>query len=250
MSTNHFRGPFQRLRGLLFIGYGLSPAILAIVAILLCLSIVNDVRGLLAGPLGSIGLTIAEIKESAARSGEVIGNVVDPIAKLNQKVSSALSTANNIPTQVRVPALPIPDANLPVNPDVRIQGTRPIIQMRNVRAPMPTIPGFTLSIEGLKQVKAVLQNNFNIIGALNGILERIPNLDALRGEFQALVGSMQQLSRLMKSIGIKLLIIFILAFLILAPWFYVVYAKPYASWSLGYISRGWHLLQASPATEE
>ena len=248
MSINHHMGLSQRFHGLLLIGYGLSPAILAVVAILLSLSIVNDIRGLLAGPLDSFGMVVAEIKESATKTGEAIGNVVDPIAKLNRKVNSALSAVSDIPTQVRVPALPIPDANLPVNPDVKIQGSRPTIQMRNVRAPMPTIPSFTLTIEGLKQVKTVLQDNFNIIGALNGIVEGIPNLNALRGEFQSLVDSTQQLISFMKSIGIKLLIIIILAVLIVAPWFYVVYVKPYFSWSFGYISRGWHLLQASPAT--
>lgn len=247
MNTYRHQRAYQRTRGLLLIGYGISPGIFAVAVLLLCLSIVKDVRVLLAGPLNSIGTVVTEVTDSAAKTADAIDNAIDPIATLNQRVTDALDAVGNIPTEVSVPSLPIPDANLPVSPNVRIQGTRPIIQMRTARTPMPTIPGFTLSLDALKQVKTVLQENFNIIGSLNGIVEKIPNLDALRGELQALVESSQQVISSSKNIAIKLLIVFVLVALIVAPWFYAVYVRPYLSWSFDNISKGWHLLQTPPA---
>ena len=76
MNTYRHQRAVQRTRGLLLIGYGISPGIFAVAVILLCLSIAKDVRVLLAGPLNSIRTVVTEVTESAAKTADTIDNVV------------------------------------------------------------------------------------------------------------------------------------------------------------------------------
>lgn len=162
-----------------------------------------------------------------------------------------------IPTpSIPKPSIPKPSIPKPSLPSVKVDWD-------NLNVPMPVIPTTRVPVPGLKQVRSLLSQNAGILREMRNLLGIGPLLDTLRtsaqiltgekqgfirtvsmlgGKLLALVGSTKQSISFMKSIGIKLLIIIILAVLIAAPWFYVVYVKPYFNWSFGYISRGWQLL--------
>ena len=246
MNTIAYNRLRQRFRGVMLIALGLSPAIL-VAAIAICfMSIVGDVRRLVITPLGDVGQILTEIKDSARQTGEAIGDIAAPIASVNGKVADALRTVDTIPTQVAVPALRIPDANLPVHPNVRMQNSIPRIDMTSVRVAMPTVPGFTLSVDGLQRVKDVLRDNLNILGALNGITAALPDLRGLSAHVQAIGENARMLLSGTTRIGIKVLAIVILAALIVTPWAINVYVMPYVRWSFGSLRTGWKLLHSAP----
>ena len=111
---------------------------------------------------------------------------------------------------------------------------------------MPTVPGFTLSVDGLQRVKDVLQDNLNILGDLNGITGALPDFSALRAHAQSVGESARTVLSGITRIGIKVLAIAFLAALIVIPWVLNVYVMPYVRWSFGSLRAGWQLLHAEP----
>lgn len=237
----------QRMQGFSLMIFAVSPLLLIIAIIITFLLLVKDVKTLVAEPFDGLKTALVEVQENAAKTGAAIGKVMDPIKKVGEGVKKVTQTVGNIPTDVSIPSISIPKANLPVKPNVKMKGVVPNIKMEKVKVNMPSIPRFTLPIAGLKQVKEVISDNLGILGELNNIFKGIPNLSALREDAQALVGGVKNLLDGVKKIGIKIVIILLLLALIIIPWLWSVYVAPYFRWLNQSFTKGWRMIKAQPA---
>ncbi len=236
----------QRLHGFSLIIIAISPILLVGAIFITSLLLLNDVKTLIAEPFDGIKNALVEVQENAAKTGAAISKVVDPIKKVSAGVKSTIQAVGRIPTEVRVPNIKIPKASLPVNPNIKMNGVVPNITMKKMNVNMPEIPGFTIPIAGLTQVKEVITDNLDILGDLNNIFKGIPNLGGLRDNAQALVGGVKNLFDGLKKIGVKITIILFLLALIIIPWLYSVYVAPYLRGFNQSFTKGWRLLNGKP----
>ena len=245
MNANSSINLKVKAQGLLTILYGLMPAILVASFLIVLLTIINDVRGLVTGPLENVQTALVEIKDVAQDLGDTAGTIVEPIQDINQRLADALSTLESIPTQLEIPSLNLPDVNLPVEPAVSIgEGFPPSVDvtMKNVSVQIPSIPSFSVDFPGLGEIAGVLTNNLNILGSLSNVLADLPGLDALRQESSKIVEASYTIFKMLKTVAIKVLVLTLLAALILIPLCIRVYISPYITWANKMLRKGWKLM--------
>ncbi|MGD1914320.1 MAG: hypothetical protein ACFB2X_26830 [Rivularia sp. (in: cyanobacteria)] len=236
-----------KISGLLMIIYALIPMILITAFTITLLTIVNDVRIFVSGPINEINTTLIQVRQTAEQAGEQLGKSLEPIQQVNRDIQKALKQVDNlyIPDKISVPNLGIPNLKLPVKPNVKISGKLPPkvnIKMDKVSVNMPSIRGFDIPVPGLKDVKSILENNFVILGQFNEVVGNIPNLEAIREDSQKIVVEVQKLFKDLQSIGYKILILIILGAMILIPIIMKLIITPFIRWFYITIRRGWELI--------
>lgn len=245
MNSNSSINLKRKAQGILIILYGLMPAILVASFFIVLLTIINDVRGLVAGPLENVQTALVEIKDVAQDIGDTASTIVEPIKNINQGLEDALSTLESLPTQLEIPSLKLPDVNLPVEPDVSVgSGFPPTVDvtMKNVSVTIPAIPSFTVDFSGLGQITGVLTDNLNILGALSDVIADLPGLDTLREESSEIIDASYKIFKILKTISIKVLIIALLAAFVLIPLWIRLYLSPYMTWAKNMFKKGWKFL--------
>lgn len=242
MKTSVLSRMARKTHGMALIGLGFLPVALVAAIILCSWSIAIDIRNALVEPVNAVATVLNNVRDSAARSGDAISSVLQSAETIGDKVSETTEAVGRIPTQLNVPAIRIPAAKLPVKPNVQTSAGIPRIRMDNTTVQMPTIPGFAVSAEGLRQVKTILGDNLGIVTDLNAILAAIPNLDILGEDARALGENVREIFIGLQRIGIKVLIIAILVACIVVPWFYATYLMPYYQRSTRWVKEGWKML--------
>ncbi|MEM9926741.1 MAG: hypothetical protein AAF915_23830, partial [Cyanobacteria bacterium P01_D01_bin.50] len=212
----------RKISGVLIVIYALIPMILITAFTITLLTIVNDVRIFVSGPINEINTTLIQVKQTAEQAGEQLGKSLEPIKQVNRDIQEVLKEVDNlyIPDKITVPNLGIPSVKLPVKPNVKIKSKLPPkvnVKMEDVSVRMPTIPGFDIPVPGLRNVKSILENNFVILGQFNEIVGNIPNLEAIREDSQKIVVEVQKLFKALQLLANKILILIVLGAMIIIP---------------------------------
>jgi hypothetical protein len=239
---------FRKINGLLIIIIALMPVILITTFTITLMTVVNDVKTFVNGPINEINTTLIQVRQTASQAGEAIGKSLEPIKEVNQDIKQALKQVDNLylPEKVSLPNIGIPNLQLPVKPDVTISGKFPPkvnIKMEDISVTMPTIPGFDIPVPGLKDVKNILENNFIILGQFSEVVGSIPYLEPIREDSQKIVIGVQNLVKDLQTIAIKILALIVLGAMIIIPFLIRLFITPYIKWAHGRVRKGWELIK-------
>ncbi len=105
-----------------------------------------------------------------------------------------------------------------------------------------TIPRLNISVAGIKDLKNMLTNNFNILDKLSGVLEDITSIGQIQGYYQEIAIKVQQSIQELQIIGIKILVLIFLGVMIIIPSLIRLLITPYIQWACLRIRRGWQLI--------
>ncbi|NEO89307.1 MAG: hypothetical protein F6K56_03210 [Moorea sp. SIO3G5] len=255
-----------RIRGIGMIIQALIPVIYLLVVIITLVTIVLDIKSLVAEPVQKINSALVTISGKLEQTGNVIGSAIAPIGDLEKKLAKTAKTIDSIPEVIELPAIPIPDAELPIKPKVKLSSrelTKPVVfvfdipkipkepilkipkvrvEIEKVPVALPDIRGAKVSVSGLKQTKALLTKNVEIIRSLNKVIGILPNLEVIRDHYQRLIVGEEGLVVIIKKICRNLLVMIILlvgTVLLSLPWLVVKYIK----WASPQLTAGWQLLR-------
>ncbi|NEO12454.1 MAG: hypothetical protein F6J98_30405 [Moorea sp. SIO4G2] len=255
-----------RIRGIGMIIQALIPVIYLLVVIITLATIVLDIKSLVAEPVQKINSALVTISGKLEQTGNVIGSAIEPIGNIDKQLAKTVETIDSIPEVIELPAIPIPDAELPIKPKVKLSSrelTKPVVfvfdipkipkepilkipkvrvEIEKVPVALPDIPGAKVSVSGLKQTKALLTNNVEIIRSLNKVIGILPNIEVIRDHYQRLIVGEQGLVVIIQKICRNLLVMIILlvgTVLLSLPWLVVKYIK----WASPQVTAGWQLLR-------
>lgn len=255
-----------RIKGIGIIIQALIPVIYLLVVTITLATIVLDIQSLVGEPVQEIDSALVTISGKLDQAGNVIGSAIEPIGDLDKKLAKTVETIDSIPEEIEIPAIPIPDVKLPIKPRVKLSSRelkkpvvfvfdipkipkKPILKIPKVRVEiekvpvaLPDIPGMKVSVSGLKQTKALLTKNVEIIGTLNKVIGILPNIEVIRDHYQKLIVGEQGLLVIINKICRNLFIMIILlvgTLLLSLPWLVVKYIK----WASPQLTAGWQLLK-------
>ena len=116
-----------------------------------------------------------------------------------------------------------------------IPGLNPSIKLEEVKIDMPDVPGFTMTVPGILEIKEVLITSIESLNIVNDFLSEVPNFDLLGQQLQGLIDSIQGILGKLKI----LVFIVVIGILFLASFG----IRGYISWSREQLTSGWRLLR-------
>lgn len=197
-------------------------ALIPIIWIAMLLNILFDVNHLAHSSVKTINSSFSGIITSLDSSTNSLSNSVEPIRNFENTLSEVSQKVNNIPVNIQTPAITLPDAKLPFE--------------------LPTIPSFDIFIPGLKDVKNILANNFDILNKFNQEITSIAGFEQTQRYYQGVILSVQESIKEMQIIAFKIIILFVVGAVILIPFLIKLLITPYIRWTRNRITTGWKLI--------
>ncbi|MGB6299441.1 MAG: hypothetical protein WBF90_25130 [Rivularia sp. (in: cyanobacteria)] len=198
-------------------------AFIPIVWIVIFLNILFDVNHLAHSSVNTINSTFSEITATFDNSANSLNNSMEPIRNLEKSLSEVSQRVNNIPVDIQTPVIKLPDAKLPFE--------------------LPTIPSFDILIPGLKDVKNILANNFDILDKFNETIGSISNFEQSQTYYQETILGIQNSIQELQTIAIKIIILVVVGAIIIIPFLIRLFITPYIKWTRNRITTGWKLIR-------
>ena len=199
-------------------------AFIPIVWVMIFLNILFDVNHLAHSSVNTINSTFSGITATFDNSANSLNNSMEPIRNLENSLSEVSQKVSNIPVDIQTPAIKLTDAKLPFE--------------------LPTIPSFDILIPGLKQVKDILANNFDILDKFNETIGSISNFEQNQAYYQEIILGIQNSIKELQTIAIKVIIFVAVGAIIIIPFLIRLFITPYIRWTRNRITRGWMLIRS------
>lgn len=197
-------------------------AFIPIIWIVIFLNILFDVNHLAHSSVKTINSSFSGIVTSLDSSTNSLSNSVEPIRNFENTLSEVSQKVNNIPVNIQTPAITLPDAKLPFE--------------------LPTIPSFDIFIPGLKDVKNILANNFDILNKFNQEITSIAGFEQTQRYYQGVILSVQESIKEMQIIAFKIIALVVIGAIIVIPFLIKLLITPYIRWTRNRITTGWKLI--------
>ncbi|MEL6460833.1 MAG: hypothetical protein AAFQ91_21665 [Cyanobacteria bacterium J06621_15] len=210
----------SKIKGLWMIFTALIP----IIWIAIFLNILFDVNHLAHSSVKTINSSFSGIITTLDNSTNSLTNSVEPIRNLEKTLSEASRKVNNIPVNIQTPPIALPDAKLPFE--------------------LPTIPSFDILIPGLKDVKNILSNNFDILNKFNQEISSIANFEETQRYYQGIILSVQESIKELQIIAFKIIALAVIGAIIIIPFLIKLLITPYIRWTRNRITTGWKLIRS------
>lgn len=199
-------------------------ALIPIIWIAMLLNILFDVNHLAHSSVKTINSSFSGIITSLDSSTNSLSNSVEPIRNFENTLSEVSQKVNNIPVNIQTPAITLPDAKLPFE--------------------LPTIPSFDIFIPGLKDVKNILANNFDILNKFNQEITSIAGFEQTQRYYQGVILSVQESIKEMQIIAFKIIALVVIGAIIIIPFLIKLLITPYIRWTRNRITTGWKLIRS------
>lgn len=199
-------------------------ALIPIIWIAILLNILFDVNHLAHSSVKTINSSFSGIITSLDSSTNSLSNSVEPIRNFENTLSEVSQKVNNIPVNIQTPAITFPDAKLPFE--------------------LPTIPSFDIFIPGLKDVKNILANNFDILNKFNQEITSIAGFEQTQRYYQGVILSVQESIKEMQIIAFKIIALVVIGAIIIIPFLMKLLITPYIRWTRNRITTGWKLIRS------
>lgn len=199
-------------------------ALIPIIWIAILLNILFDVNHLAHSSVKTINSSFSGIITSLDSSTNSLSNSVEPIRNFENTLSEVSQKVNNIPVNIQTPAITLPDAKLPFE--------------------LPTIPSFDIFIPGLKDVKNILANNFDILNKFNQEITSIAGFEQTQRYYQGVILSVQESIKEMQIIAFKIIALVVIGAIIIIPFLMKLLITPYIRWTRNRITTGWKLIRS------
>jgi hypothetical protein len=226
----------KRLEGIVMIINTFMPLIVLLGITVLGWAFVHTVREAAREPLARIGGSIARMEvtigEAKTAAGELTDAVIEGVAKPIQAAADAIGA---IPVSIHIdmPALKIPNARLPIQPNVSVEGKPgfpPVdvrIWMSEVNVRMPTIPAVKLPevrIPGLQGIKKLFADLFDNLARFVDVLKRIAGIGGIGREAAAVSAAAADFVQAIRAATAWILTTAITLLYLGAGWFLLCYA--------------------------
>ena len=208
----------SKIKGLWMIFTALIP----IIWIAIFLNIIFDVNHLAHSSVKTINSSFSGMITTLDNSTNSLSNSVEPIRNLEKTLSDVSQKVSNIPVNIQTPAITLPDARLPFD--------------------LPTIPSFEILIPGLKDVKNILGNNFDILNKFNQEISSIVGFEESQRYYQGIVLSIQESFKELQIIAFKIIALVVIGAIIVIPFLVKLLITPYIRWTRNRITTGWKLI--------
>ncbi|MDY6899045.1 MAG: hypothetical protein SWZ49_13340 [Cyanobacteriota bacterium] len=208
----------SKIKGLWMIFTALIP----IIWIAILLNILFDVNHLAHSSVKTINSSFSGMITTLDNSTNSLSNSVEPIRNLENTLSEVSLRVNNIPVNIQTPPISLPDAKLPFE--------------------LPTIPSFDILIPGLKDVKNILANNFDILNKFNQEISSIAGFEESQRYYQGIILSVQESIKEMQIIAFKIIALVVIGAIIVIPFLVKLLITPYIRWTRNRITTGWKLI--------
>ncbi len=241
----------KRLEGSVMVINTFMPLIVVLGITVLGWACVHTVREAAREPLacidGSITRMEATIGEAKTAAGELTDAVIDGVAKPIQAAADAIG-AIPVSIHIDIPALKIPNARLPIQPNVSVEGKPgfpPVdvrIWMSEVNVRMPALPAVKVPevrIPGLQGVKKQFADLFDILARFVDVLKRIAGIGGIGREAAAVWAAAADLVQAVKVSTAWMLTTAITLLYLGAGWFLLSYAM----WVNRRLRIGWALVR-------
>lgn len=209
----------NKIKGLWMIFTALIP----IAWIMIFLNILFDINHLAHSSVNTINSTFSGMTVFSD-SANSLNNSMEPIRSLEKSLSEVSQKVYNIPVDIQTPVITFPDANLPFE--------------------LPTIPSFDVLIPGLKDVKNILANNFDILDKFNQLIASISNFEQNQVYYQEIILGIQNSIKELQTIAIKIIVLVVVGAIIIIPFFIKLFITPYFRWTHNRITTGWKLIRS------
>ena len=208
----------NKIKGLLMIITALIP----IIWVVIFLNIIFDINHLAHTSVKTINSTFSGMISTLDNSANSLNNSIEPIRNLEKTLSEVSQKVNNIPVNIQTPVITLTDEKLPFE--------------------LPTIPSFNILIPGLKDVKNILTNNFDILDKFNQEIGSIANLEQSQLYYQRIIVSIQESIKELQIIALKIIALVVVGVIITIPLLVKLLITPYLRWTHNKITTGWKLI--------
>ncbi len=200
----------------------LTTAFIPILWMMILINIIFDINHLAHSSVKTINSTFSGMVATLDSSANSLNNSIEPIRNLERSLSEASQKVSSIAVDIQTPEIKLPDAQLPFE--------------------LPVIPSFDIFIPGLKDVKNILDSNFDILGNLNQGIASISNFGQNQIYNQELILGIQSSIQEIQDIAIKIIVLVVVGAIIIIPLFLRLLITPYIKWTRNRITTGWKLI--------
>jgi len=198
-------------------------AFIPIIWIVILMNIIFDINHLANSSIKTVNSAFSEMVSTFENSANSLNNSVEPIRNLEKSLSEVSQKVNNIPVNIQTPVITMADAKLPFE--------------------LPSIPSFDILIPGLKDVKNILTNNFDILDKFNQQIGSISNFEQSQIYYQAIILSVQESIKELQIIVFKIIALAVVGAIIIIPFLIRLLITPYIRWTHNRITTGWKLIR-------
>lgn len=199
-------------------------AFIPVVWIVIFLNILFDVNHLAHNSVKTINSSFSGMVATLDSSTNSLNNSVEPILNLENTLSEVSQKVNNIPVNIQTPPITFPDVKLPFE--------------------LPTIPSFDILIPGLRDVKNILDNNFDILNKINQEISSIASFEESQKYYQGIILSVQQSFKELQTIAFKVIALIVIGAIVVIPFLIKLLITPYIRWTHNRITTGWKLIRS------
>jgi len=100
----------KKISGLWLIIYALIPIILITIFIISLLTVINDVRDLVNGPINQINTNLTQLQDNAIQTANIIETSLEPVKKFNQDIQEAFEKVEKVPIIKDIKVIDFSDA--------------------------------------------------------------------------------------------------------------------------------------------
>ena len=199
-------------------------AFIPVVWIVIFLNILFDVNHLAHSSVKTINSSFSGMVATLDSSTNSLNNSVEPIRNLENTLSEVSQKVNNIPVNIQTPPITFPDVKLPFE--------------------LPTIPSFDILIPGLKDVKNILDNNFDILNKFHQEISSITSFEESQTYYQGIILSVQESIKELQIIAFKVIALVVIGAIVVIPFLIRLLITPYIRWTHNRITTGWKLIRS------
>ena len=199
-------------------------AFIPIIWIVIFLNIIFDINHLAHSSVKTINNSFSGMVATLDSSTNSLSNSVEPIRNLENTLSEVSQKVNNIPVNIQTPPITFPDVKLPFE--------------------LPTIPSFDILIPGLKDVKNILDNNFDILNKFHQEISSIASFEQSQAYYQGMILSIQESFKELQIIAFKVIALVVIGAIVVIPLLIRLLITPYIRWTHNRITTGWKLIRS------
>ena len=192
--------------------------------IIILLNILFDVNHLAHSSVKTINSSFSGIVATLDSSTNSLSNSVEPIRNLENTLSEVSQKVNNIPVNIQTPPITLTDVKLPFE--------------------LPTIPSFDILIPGLKDVKNILDNIFDILNKFHQEISSITSFEESQTYYQGIILSVQESIKELQIIAFKVIALVVIGAIVVIPFLIRLLITPYIRWTYNRITTGWKLIRS------
>ena len=110
----------KKLKGTAMIINAVFPILGGVVILVILTTVFFDLKHLVQGPAKQLGSSLASISAKVSQTGKAIGSATKPVADIQKKLAATVRKIDQIPEEIEIPKIGIPNINLRIKPRVTI----------------------------------------------------------------------------------------------------------------------------------